>query len=249
MLGFEDVGAADLTRWSHSMIAGMANFSDDPAVWERLDTAQGERTEVLDELVPFYRERPNASLTSAWANSGPPLDAVHTNVKLTISGGLNEPQHMVSTMVWALSDRPAQRELLAAEPERWRDAFDEAIRLVSPIGAYTRETTRPTTLEGVDLPAGATVSVTVAAANHDPGVFQRADEFDVTRPRVSHLGFGSGVHLCAGHWAARIAIGETAVPLLYRELPGLRTDTTRPLEWYGWVFRGLTTLPVTWDAA
>jgi hypothetical protein len=188
-------------------------------------------------------------MTSAWANSGIPVDAVHTNVKLTIAGGLNEPQHMVSTMVWALSDHPEQRELVLAEPGRWADAFDEGVRLVSPIGAFTRETTRPTTLEGVDLPAGATVSVTVAAGNHDPAVFDRPDEFDLRRPRVSHLGFGSGVHMCAGHWAARIAIGEIAVPMLYRELPGLRMDTRRPVTWYGWVFRGLTDAPVTWEAA
>ena len=249
MLGLRDVSPADLTRWSHSMIAGMANFADDASVWGRLETAQREMTELLDELIPYYRQHPDPSMTSAWANSGIPVDAVHTNVKLTIAGGLNEPQHMVSTMVWALSDHPEQRELVLAEPGRWADAFDEGVRLVSPIGAFTRETTRPTTLEGVDLPAGATVSVTVAAGNHDPAVFDRPDEFDLRRPRVSHLGFGSGVHMCAGHWAARIAIGEIAVPMLYRELPGLRMDTRRPVTWYGWVFRGLTDAPVTWEAA
>jgi hypothetical protein len=36
------------------------------------------------------------------------------------------------------------------------------------------------------------------------------------------------------------------VPLLYDRLPGLRTDPQRSDSWTGWVFRGLTTLPVTW---
>jgi hypothetical protein len=89
----------------------------------------------------------------------------------------------------------------------------------------------------------------IGAANHDPEVFERPEEFDLTRPRVSHLGFGSGVHQCAGHWAARIGIGEIAVPMLYHELPGLRIDTRRPANWSGWVFRGVETAPVTWDAA
>ena len=44
-------------------------------------------------------------------------------------------------------------------------------------------------------------------------------------------------------------MGEIAVPMLYRELPGLRIDDRRPATWYGWVFRGLTVAPVTWDAA
>ena len=54
--------------------------------------------------------------------------------------------------------------------------------------------------------------------------------------------------MCAGHWAARIAVGEVAVPMLYRELPGFRMDTRRPVTWSGFVFRGLHDAPVTWDA-
>jgi cytochrome P450 len=101
----------------------------------------------------------------------------------------------------------------------------------------------------VDLPVVAVVFPMIGAANHDPEVFERPAEFDITRPRVSHLGFGSGVHQCAGHWAARIGIGEIAVPMLYRELPGLRIDPRRPANWSGWVFRGVENAPVTWDAA
>jgi hypothetical protein len=249
MLGFRAASPADLARWSHAFIGAQANLQDDPAVWERSDAARHDIDGLLDELVPFYRRHPDSSMISAWANADIPLEAVYTNVKLTIAGGLNEPQHMVATMVWALTEHPDQREQLFTGPERWGDAFDEAIRLVSPIGGYTRETTRPTTLEGVDLPAGATVSVTVAAANRDPEVFERPDEFDLTRPKTSHLGFGSGPHQCAGHWAARIGIGEIAVPMLYRELPGLEIDHRRPVTWAGWVFRGLVDAPVTWGGS
>jgi cytochrome P450 len=249
MIGLEDAHPADLTRWSSAFIAGQANMQDDPAVWERADAARQEVDALLDELVPHLREHPDASMTSAWANSAIPLDAVYTNVKLTISGGLNEPQHMVSTMVWALTEHPEQRDLLAAEPGRWADAFDEAVRLVSPIGLVLKRVTRPTMLEGVALPEGAIVSPALAAANHDPEVYERPAEFDLDRPRVAHLGFGSGPHQCAGHWAARIAMGEIAVPMLYRELPGLRIDSRRPVTWSGFVFRGLDDAPVTWDAA
>ena len=248
MLGFTGVRPADMNRWSQAFVGGQGNMADDPAVWERAEAANREVDEVLCELVPHYRAHPDTSLVSAWASSGISLEALHTNVKLVIAGGLNEPMHAVATLVWALTEHPDQRELVLADPQRWTDAFDEAVRLVSPIGAYTRETTRPTTLEGVDLPAGATVMVTVAAGNRDPEVFERPDQFDLERPKVSHLAFGSGVHMCAGHWAARIAVGEIAVPMLYRELPGLRMDVRRPVTWSGFVFRGLRDAPVTWDS-
>ena len=137
MLGLKEAGPSDMVRWSHAFIAGTANLPDDPAVWERVDAAHAEVDEALDELVPYYREHPDSSMISAWANSGIPTDAVYANIKLAIAGGLNEPKHAVSTMVWALTDHPDQRELLSTEPGRWAEAFDETIRLVTPIGSLS----------------------------------------------------------------------------------------------------------------
>ncbi|WP_033290720.1 cytochrome P450 [Amycolatopsis jejuensis] len=242
LLGLRDVPHEDIRRWSHAFIAGIGNLADDPELWARSDAAQREVDELLDDLIPHYRAHPDGSMTSALANSELSDAAVRANVKLTISGGMNEPQHMITNLVWALSAHPDQ-----ADPAGWSAAFDETVRWLSPIGMYPRETTRDTVLQGVDLPAGAALGVAIGAANRDPAVFERPHEFDVARPKRAHLAFGSGVHLCAGHWAARISVGEVAVPLLYDRLPGLRTDPRRAVRWDGWVFRGLTAMPVTWD--
>lgn len=246
MLGLRGTSPADMTRWSHAFIAGIGNLHDDADIWARCEAAQREVDALLEELVPSYRSQPDGSMTSAWANSGLPDAAVASNVKLTISGGMNEPQHMVTNIVWALDQHPEQRYQVLIDPSLWPGVFDEAVRWLSPIGMYPRQTTRATVLQGVELPAGAILGVVVGAANRDRSVFERAGAFDVARPKQQHLGFGSGVHLCAGHWAARISIGEVAVPLLYDRLPGLRVDLRRPEAWHGWAFRGLTSLPVTW---
>jgi cytochrome P450 len=249
MLGMHGADPADMQRWSHAFIAGIGNLHDDADIWARCDAARAEVDALLDELVPHYRDHPDASMTSAWANSGLPDAAVASNVKLTISGGMNEPQHMITSIVWALSSHPEQRDRVLADPGLWPAVFDETVRWLSPIGMYPRETTTDTVLEGVELPARATLGVVVGAANRDPAAFEHPETFDIARPRHPHLGFGSGVHLCAGHWAARVSVGEIAVPLLYDRLPGMRTDPYRSEAWHGWVFRGLTSLPVTWDAA
>ncbi len=248
MLGLHGATPSDMTRWSHAFIAGIGNLLDDADIWARCDAAQTEVDALLDELVPYYREHPDGSMTSAWANSGLPDAAVASNVKLTISGGMNEPQHMITNIVWALSRHPEQRDRVLADDGLWPSVFDETVRWLSPIGMYPRETTTATVLEGVELPARATLGVVVGAANRDPAAFERPHTFDISRPKRPHLGFGSGVHLCAGHWAARISVGEIAVPLLYDRLPGLRTDPRQSEAWNGWVFRGLTSLPVTWKA-
>jgi len=247
MLGLTDADPADMRRWSHAFIAGLSNLDDDPEVWRRCDAARAEVDALLDDLVPYYRAHPDSTMISAWANSSLPERAVAANVQLTISGGMNEPQHMITNMVWALDRHPEQRARVLADAGLWPAVFDETVRWLSPIGMYPRETTRATVLEGVELPARAALGVVVGAANRDPSSFERAHAFDIGRPKRPHLGFGSGVHLCAGQWAARISVGEIAVPLLYANLPGLRTDERRREAWNGWVFRGLTTLPVTWN--
>ncbi|PXY18810.1 cytochrome P450 [Prauserella muralis] len=248
LLGLRGTGVEDMRRWSHAFIAGTGNLLDDAEIWRRCDAARDEVDTLLDELVPHLREHPDGSITSALAGAGLPASQVAANVKLTIAGGMNEPQHMVTNVVWALSRHPDQRARALADPALWPTVFDETVRWLSPIGMYPRETTRDVVLQDVLLPAGAPVGVVVGAANRDDAAFEHADRFDITRPRLPHLGFGSGTHLCAGHWAARIAIGEIAVPLLYAELPSVRTDPRRAESWDGWVFRGLTALPVTWDA-
>jgi cytochrome P450 len=248
LLGLPDVQVEDMRRWSHAFIAGIGNVLDDPAVWERSDAAQSELDALLADLVLFYQAHPNASMTSALANSGLPAENVASNVKLTISGGMNEPQHVIASMVLAMAEYPDQHRQVLDDPTLWPAVFDETVRWQSPIGMYPRETTRATVLDGIELPAGAPLGIVVASANRDRAQFgDTADDFGFRRPKVPHLAFGSGVHLCAGHWAAQAAVGRIAVPLLYEVFPGLRVDRRRPVTWEGWVFRGLTHLPVTWD--
>ncbi len=247
LLGFKDIGADDMQRWSNTVVAGIGNLLDDPEIWRLCDGVREEIESHLDELVPHYREHPNETIISAFANAGLSQIQITSNVGLVISGGMNEPQHAVTSAVWALGGHPDQRERTLADPALWPTVFDETLRWLSPIGIYPRKTTREVVLQDVRLPADAPICVVVAAANRDPAEFERPNDFDISRPRRPHLAFGSGVHLCAGHWAARIAIGEIAIPLLYAKLPGLRPDPRRQETWFGWVFRGLTAFPVTWD--
>lgn len=248
LLGLRDTDVHQVRRWSHDFIAGMGNVLNDPQIWARSDVSTTEADALLAELIPFYIKNPDASLISALANSGMPTQNVVTNIKLSISGGMNEPQHMITNMVWALSRHPDQREAVLADPALWAAVFDETVRWQSPIGMYPRQTTRATVLEGVALPAGAGIGVVVASANRDQNQFgDTAADFNIHRSKRPHLAFGAGVHLCAGHWAAKSAIGQIAVPKAYERFPALRLDDTRPERWDGWVFRGLKSLPVTWN--
>jgi cytochrome P450 len=244
MLGFTDVTDEEMARWSTSLIAGIGNILDDHEIWRRAERTVAEVQERLDELLPRLRSAPDSSIASHLLHAGLPEDVVRTNVMLTISGGMNEPQHMITNMVWALDRHPEQRDRLTSTGAGWAEAFEETVRWVSPIGMLPREATVDTQVEGFRIPAGANVGLLLACANRHTDLIERPDEYDTARGTRGHLGFGSGSHLCAGRWAAKSIVGDVAVPRLYQRFPELRVDDARPTVWDGWVFRGITNLPV-----
>ena len=247
LVGFpSDVDVHDMWRWSADFIAGIANLLDDPEVWARCDRSRAETSAILDALLPRLAHEPDVSVTSHLQQAGLPEEVVRTNVNLTISGGMNEPQHMITNFVWALSQRPDQLDLLRDGQVAWGDAFEETVRWLSPIGMLPRETTQDVDWFGSRIPRASLGRSLLACANRDTAVFDNADEYDVRRVARGHLAFGSGTHTCAGRWAAKASVGEIAVPTLEERFPDLRVDERRPATWDGWVFRGLTSLPVTW---
>lgn len=87
----------------------------------------------------------------------------------------------------------------------------------------------------------------LGSANRDNQAFAEADQFQISRKTGGSLAFGGGPHICAGMWAARWAVANVAMPMLYRRFTGLRTVPDHLGVWEGFIFRGLTSLPVTWD--
>jgi cytochrome P450 len=247
LLGFAaEVDVETMRRWSTDFIAGIGNLLDDRDIWQRCEKSVAEVSAVLDELLPRLRRSPDASITSHLLQVGLPEEVVRANVHLTISGGMNEPQHMITNIVWALSEHPDQLELARSGEVEWGAVFEEVVRWVSPIGMVPRETAVDVNWHGIDIPARTNVGFLLACANRDAAVFDAPDQLDVRRNARGHLGFGGGVHLCAGKWAAKAAVGEIAVPRLFERIPSIRRDPGRETQWHGWVFRGITAMPVTW---
>ncbi len=245
VLGFSNASQEDLQRWSQTLIDGTGNYGDDPDVWAAAERSSREVDEAIDEMLPALRADPDGSLLAVLASSSMPLESLRANLKMTIGGGLNEPRDAIATTAWALLAHPDQLAAVLAAG-RWSDAFEESVRWVAPISMYPREATRDTELAGMSVPRGARLGVVVGAANRDPAVFADPERYDVDRPKKPHLAFGGGQHYCAGTWVARASVVGVALPRLFAELPGLRLDPTRPAVSGGWVFRGVTSLPVAW---
>ncbi|GII84863.1 cytochrome P450 [Sphaerisporangium siamense] len=249
MLGFRNVGQHDVHRWSQAIMDGNSNSDDDDEVWERYRHSGEEIDEALDEVIPLLRAEPDGSLISTLINGPEPMDleSIRANVKMTIGGGVKEPRDALVIALWGLLSHPDQFDRVRRDPGAAVPAFDEAVRWVSPIGMYPRKTTRATELAGVSLPAGAHLSVVIAAANRDETVFGDGEEFDINRERKPHLAFANGAHICAGQHVAKAMIGRVALPMLISALPGLRpAEDTEPRSG-GWIFRRIYELRLAWD--
>jgi cytochrome P450 len=104
--------------------------------------------------------------------------------------------------------------LFARHPDQWDElrgdraliptAFNEVLRLHSPVHYFTRHVTEDCDLAGVPLEEGTKVLVMYGSANRDERRFDNPDAFDIRRHGPGHVAFGRGVHLCVGLHLARI---------------------------------------------
>jgi cytochrome P450 len=76
-----------------------------------------------------------------------------------------------------------------------------------------RTVTRATTLGDAELEPGDRIVLCWGAANHDPEKFDRPYDVVLDRRPNPHVGFGDGIHRCAGSRFAR-----TEIRIFFEEL-------------------------------
>ncbi len=246
MLGLETATAADLDAWSQAMMDGIANYTGDPTVEARCNAATAAIDKAIDEMLPIVRRKPTYSLLSVMAESAMPEAQVRANIKLSISGGQNEPRKAIAGSIWALLTHPRQLADVQAGRANWRQALEEFLRWLSPIAMSPRRIAQPVEIHGVELEPETRAFLMFGAANHDERHFEKPDTFDIDRNTTKAVSFGAGPHFCAGAWASRAMIADVALPTVFRRLQGLRV--TSPPKIGGWAFRGLLDLPAAWDS-
>lgn len=246
MTGLTNITFADMDGWSQAMIDGIANYTGDPDVEARCHEATAAIDAAIDEMLPDARRSPGHDLLSVMVASGMPLENVRANIKLTISGGQNEPRDAIAGAVWALLSHPDQLAAVRAGDVSWQQAFEEYCRWVAPIGMSPRRIAQDFEYGGVRFEPEERVFLMFGSANRDEQWFDRPELFDVTRNTKMSLTFGAGPHFCAGAAASRSLVGDIALPMIFDRLAGLRlADDRVPVEFGGWAFRGPLTLPVT----
>lgn len=247
LTGLTNITYQQMDAWSQAMIDGVANYVGDAEIEARCQQATALIDDAIDERITQLRQRPDASLLSVMLDSGMPMDNVRANIKLTISGGQNEPRDAIAGAVWALLTHPDQHDLVARGQASWLQVFEEYCRWVSPIGMSPRRIAQAFEYGGVRFEPDDRVFFMFGSANRDEAHFENPDRFDVTRDTGPSLTFGAGPHFCAGAAASRSLVGDIAVPRIFERCKDLRIDPAAPAPVFGgWAFRGPLNLGVVW---
>jgi cytochrome P450 len=107
--------------------------------------------------------------------------------------------------------------LLQAVRERaggWQHLVQETSRHDPSVQNTRRFVYKPTRIAGVELDAGSNILLVLAAANRDPQVNHRPDEFLLDRPDRCVFSFSRGAHACPGQ-ALATTLSGAALELLF----------------------------------
>jgi cytochrome P450 len=253
LLGFPESDDEQVKAWTNNRL----EFT-----WGR--TTREQQVEVAENLLAYWRyvaayvamrkDSPADNFTSELlaAHADDADDLTYDEVVSIVYGlsfaGHEIVRNMISNSLLCLLGERHSWERLCEDPSRIRDAIEEALRFNSAQTSWRRVTTRETELGGYMLPAGTPVFISLAAANHDPRIFDSPDRYDMDRENAGqHIAFGRGIHICLGRLLAKLEI-RLVLETLVERVPSLRLAIGQELSYFpNFSFRGPKSLYLSWD--
>jgi cytochrome P450 len=245
VLGLDEHGWEQLWAWCGGVCADIANFENDPELTARGDRAREELGAALAARLAELREAADGTALGHYVGTTLTDEEIVNNVRLMISGGINEPRDGIGLVVWVLLTHPEALAEVREEPSLWRRAVEETFRRHSPVGTITRQATRDLELAGADIRQGDLVAGVLRSANLDEAHWTEPERFDLHRREGGHAAFALGAHRCLGEWLGRQEV-RVGAQRLFARLPDLALDPDHPVELTGFEFRGPRSLHLRW---
>jgi cytochrome P450 len=224
MLGVPLDRHRDLLDWSHRMVK-MYEFDVPLEAATAANRAAAEFRDYVQELIGERRAKPRDDMVSALVEArveGGRLsdDEIVSTVIVLLNAGHEATVNTLGNGTLAFAHHPEQWRRLVAGAVPASAASEEMIRFDPPLQLFERWVlTDDFSIGDVPIPRGAKIALLFGAANRDPRMFDRPDDFDVGRENAAqHIGFGGGIHVCIGAPLARIEL-EASVDALRRSWP------------------------------
>lgn len=216
LLGLPERDWDRVWAWSEASIPGTETWADE----ELRNSLRAEMAHELEVAVAERRSTPTDDVISLLTTSeidGDRLtdDEITMFLHQLLVAGNETTRNAISGGLVAMAGHPGQWEALVANPELVGTATEEILRYTTPVIAFMRTATRPTTLGGHQLIEGDPVLMLYASANRDADEFGAdAEQFRVDRSPNHHVAFGFGPHFCLGAALARVEIAATLEALM-----------------------------------
>ncbi|MBI5128119.1 MAG: cytochrome P450 [Rhodopseudomonas palustris] len=166
-----------------------------------------------------------------------------------LAAGTDTTRYVLGSGLYLFAQNPDQWRKLRERPELVGRAVDEVLRCAPAGGFISRYASTDVDINGLTIPKGTSLALSLLALNYDPNIFAEPHRFDIERPvvRAPHLTFGFGPHTCLGLHLAKAEL-EEALLVLSRAFVTLELDG--PCDWrppHG--LQGPTSLPIAFTAA
>ncbi|MBV9665290.1 MAG: cytochrome P450 [Actinobacteria bacterium] len=186
--------------------------------------------EKFSEYVEDRRANPQNDVLTGLAQATFPdgslpevIDVVRVASNL-FAAGQETTVRLLGAALQFIGERPELQQQLREHRELIPNFVEECLRIESPVKGDFRVARVPTTVGGIDIPAGTTVMVLNGAANRDARRFPDPDELRLDRDNVhQQLAFGRGIHSCPGGPLARTE-GRVSVERLLDRMLDIRID-------------------------
>jgi unspecific monooxygenase len=241
LLGVPVSLAPRLREWSQAIVR-MYEVAPSAAVEAAAVRAAEEFAGTVREIARTRAETPGddliTDLVAAREGTGRlSEDEVVASAVLLLNAG-----HEASVNVFGNGLVAMLRRGTTPSPGQVPTCVEEMLRFDSALQLFERTATEDVQIGDVTVEKGQKIAALLGAANRDPEVFDRADEFDPGRDPNPHLAFGVGVHFCLGAPLARMELVESLM-LLTETMPGLHL-VAEPESRGTFVLRGYTKVSV-----
>lgn len=167
-----------------------------------------------------------------------------------LTGGFETTASMIALGALLMLQDPGIARRIREDPAQVDGFVEEALRYSTVVQvAFPRFAKRDMRIGGKEIATGDVVVCSLSAANRDPALGERMDEFDPSRGRTSHVAFGHGLHRCIGAELGRMELKQTYLSLANR-FPDMQLAVpTEQLQFRSLsIVYGLSALPVHLNA-
>jgi cytochrome P450 len=203
------------SKWVADAARGIGFFQSGEL--PEIDAGVAGLTQYVEELLSDRRRAPREDFLTSYAKATAAAgDLTESEIRIQMAGvilaGSDTTRTGTAAVLSQLLQHPDQWALVCADPDKWKKAaVEEGLRYDPPVGSVPRFTLRELEIDGVVIPEGRVVSMSVLAGLRDPDIYPDPERFDIRREGIPkwNIAFGGGAHRCLGEALARAEMEES----------------------------------------